>query len=79
MHQLSNEYGVSKPFNDADLFAKITSLTYPEVGAFLTKYVAGPTPIPYYEYLSKVGVTKVTKKTPEGIFRHLVRSILFDL
>lgn len=68
MHQLSNEYGVSKPFNDADLFAKITSLTYPEVGAFLTKYVAGPTPIPYYKYLSKVGVTKVTKKTPEGIF-----------
>ena len=34
MHQLSNEYGVSKPFNDADLFAKITSLTYPEVGDF---------------------------------------------
>jgi predicted metalloprotease with PDZ domain len=68
MHKLSNEYGVSKPFNDADLFAKITSLTYPEVGAFLTKYVAGPTPIPYYEYLAKVGVTKVIKKTPEGIF-----------
>ncbi|MBW4360419.1 M61 family metallopeptidase [Flavobacterium taihuense] len=68
MHQLSNEYGVSKPFNDADLFAKITALTYPEVGDFLTKYVSGPTPIPYYEYLTKVGVTKVTKKTPEGIF-----------
>jgi len=68
MHQLSNEYGVSKPFNDADLFAKITSLTYPEVGAFLTKYVSGPTPIPYYEYLSKVGVTKTTKKVAGGIF-----------
>src|SRR6187402_1417451 len=68
MHQLSNEYGVSKPFNDADLFAKITSLTYPEVGDFLTKYVSGPTPIPYYDYLAKVGVTKVTKKTSEGIF-----------
>jgi predicted metalloprotease with PDZ domain len=68
MHQLSNEYGVSKPFNDADLFAKITTLTYPEVGAFLTKYVAGTTPIPYYEYLAKVGVTKSTKKIPGGIF-----------
>jgi len=68
MHQLSTEYGVSKPFNDADLFAKITSLTYPEVGDFLTKYVSGSTPIPYYDYLAKVGVTKVTKKTPEGIF-----------
>jgi predicted metalloprotease with PDZ domain len=68
MHQLSNEYGVSKPFDDADLFTKITSLTYPEVGEFLTKYVAGPTPIPYYDYLAKVGVTKTTKKTPDGIF-----------
>ncbi|TRX34882.1 peptidase M61 [Flavobacterium sp. ZT3R18] len=68
MHQLSNEYGITKPFNDADLFAKITSLTYPEVGAFLTKYVSGPTPIPYYEYLAKVGVTKTTKKVADGIF-----------
>ncbi|MGQ7945193.1 M61 family metallopeptidase [Flavobacterium sp. WC2509] len=68
MHQLSNEYGISKPFNDADLFAKITSLTYPEVGTFLTKYVSGPTPIPYYDYLAKVGVTKNTKKIPDGIF-----------
>jgi predicted metalloprotease with PDZ domain len=68
MHQLSNEYGVTKPFDDADLFAKITSLTYPEVGTFLTKYVSGSTPIPYYEYLAKVGVTKATKKVPEGIF-----------
>lgn len=68
MHQLSNEYGVSKPFNDDELFAKITSLTYPEVGAFLNTYVSGPTPIPYYDYLAKVGVTKVIKKTPEQIF-----------
>ena len=68
MHQLSNEYGVSKPFNDADLFAKITALTYPEVGAFLTKYVSGTTPIPYYDYLAKVGVSKISKKTPGGIF-----------
>jgi len=68
MHQLSNEYGVSKPFNDADLFAKITSLTYPEIGEFLNKYVSGPTPIPYYDYLAKVGVTKITKKVPDGIF-----------
>ncbi|WP_281238918.1 peptidase M61 [Flavobacterium praedii] len=68
MHQLSNEYGVSKPFNDEELFAKITSLTYPEVGEFFSKYVSGPTPIPYYDFLSKVGVTKITQKTPEGIF-----------
>lgn len=68
MHQLANEYGVSKPFNDNELFAKITELTYPEVGAFLTQYVAGPTPIPYETYLAKVGVTKAMEKAPGNVF-----------
>ncbi len=62
MHKLAAEYGIEKPFNDNELFAKITSLTYPEVGEFLNKYVAGTTPIPYDFYLAKVGVTKATEK-----------------
>jgi predicted metalloprotease with PDZ domain len=68
MQKLSNEYGVSKAFNDEDLFAKITKLTYPEVGDFLKNYVSGPTPIPYETYLAKVGVAKVFLKTPASIF-----------
>ncbi len=58
MQQLSNEYGINKAFHDQDLFAKITELTYPEVGAFLTTYVSGKTPIPYDVFLAKMGVTK---------------------
>lgn len=68
MQKLSKEYGVSKAFNDAELFAKITELTYPEVGEFLKTYVSGPTPIPYNTYLAKVGVTKSTKKSPTNVF-----------
>lgn len=68
MHKLANEYGVEKPFNDSELFAKITELTYPEVGEFLNKYVAGTTPIPYDFYLAKVGVTKAAEKVPGSIF-----------
>lgn len=68
MQKLSSEYGVSKAFNDDELFAKITELTYPEVGDFLKTYVSGPTPIPYDTYLAKVGVTKSTKKTPTNVF-----------
>jgi predicted metalloprotease with PDZ domain len=45
MKKLSKEYGPIKPFNDEELFAKIVSLTYPEVGEFLNTYVAGKTPI----------------------------------
>jgi predicted metalloprotease with PDZ domain len=61
MKKLSNEYGVNKPFNDEDLFAKITSLTYPEVGDFLAKHVAGTTPIDYDVYFQKMGIGKGKK------------------
>ncbi|MET3020068.1 peptidase M61 [Flavobacterium hydatis] len=68
MHKLTDEYGVTKPFNDNELFAKITQLTYPEVGEFLNTYVAGTTPIPYATYLAKVGVTNAAEKVPGTIF-----------
>ncbi|WP_293871540.1 peptidase M61 [Flavobacterium sp.] len=58
MKKLSKEYGVNKPFNDDELFGKITQLTYPEVGEFLITYVSGKTPIPYESYFAKMGVTK---------------------
>ncbi len=68
MQKLSVEYGVSKPFNDKELFDKITSFTYPEVGDFLKTYVAGPTPIPYESFLAKVGVVKTSEKVPANVF-----------
>lgn len=68
MQKLSAEYGVSKAFNDEELFAKITQLTYPEVGEFLKIYVSGPTPIPYENYLAKVGVSKIKSKAPSNVF-----------
>tara|TARA_R110000868_G_scaffold23657_4_gene94862 strand:+ start:680 stop:2539 length:1860 start_codon:yes stop_codon:yes gene_type:complete len=68
MQKLSTEYGVSKAFNDNELFDKITALTYPEVGEFLKTYVAGTTPIPYDFYLAKVGVTTTNIKSPAPIF-----------
>lgn len=68
MQDLSRAYGSSKPFNDADLFGKITELTYPEVGKFLTTYVSGDTPINYDEYFAKVGVTKTSVKQPGNPF-----------
>ena len=68
MQKLSVEYGVAKPFNDKELFDKITSFTYSEVGDFLKKYVAGPTPIPYESFLAKVGVVKSSEKVPANVF-----------
>uniref|UniRef100_UPI00404974F0 M61 family metallopeptidase n=1 Tax=Flavobacterium sp. TaxID=239 RepID=UPI00404974F0 len=58
MQDLSKEYGSNKAFKDAELFNKITELTYPSVGEFLKTYVAGETPIPYADYFAKMGVTE---------------------
>ncbi|MHA3789870.1 M61 family metallopeptidase [Flavobacterium hauense] len=68
MQDLSKEYGSNKPFNDEDLFGTITRLTYPAVGDFLKKYVAGTTPIPYETYFAKMGVTQTTIKIPGNPF-----------
>lgn len=68
MRDLSKEYGNNKPFNDAELFGKITALTYPAVGEFLNTYVAGSTPIPYDTYFAKMGVTKAMIKKPGNPF-----------
>ena len=68
MKNLSNLYGVNKPFDDDELFDKITKLTYPEVGAFLNTYVAGKTPIPYDVYFAKMGVNKAKVQVPANPF-----------
>ncbi len=60
MQDLATEYGTNKAFKDDELFARITQLTYPAVGAFLNTYVAGETPIPYEQFFAKMGVTEAT-------------------
>ncbi len=68
MQKLNNEYGIKKPFNDEELFDKIVSLTYPEVRTFLETYVSGPTPIPYAQFFSKVGVTQAKTQKAGNVF-----------
>jgi predicted metalloprotease with PDZ domain len=68
MQKLNNEYGINKPFNDEELFDKIVSLTYPEVGEFFKTYVDGTTPIPYEQFFGKMGVTQAQTKIPGNVF-----------
>ncbi|MEZ4874482.1 MAG: peptidase M61 [Flavobacteriaceae bacterium] len=56
MKELSNKYGVNKPFNDDTLIDEITAMTYPSVGDFLTTHVVGTTPIDYAAIFGKVGL-----------------------
>ncbi|WP_152620297.1 M61 family metallopeptidase [Pedobacter lusitanus] len=56
MADLSKTYGKTKSFNDDELFATITKLTYPEIGEFLNTYVAGTKKLPYKEIFAAIGV-----------------------
>ena len=68
MKKLALAYGENKSFDDKELFGKITELTYPEVGEFLKTYVEGTTPIPYADYLSRMGVLSTKTKTAGNVF-----------
>lgn len=57
LQQLSERYGKNRPFKDDELFAVIEEMTYPEIGEFLRRYVAGSEPLPLQEYLAKAGIT----------------------
>lgn len=54
--ELSNKYGKNKAFNDDELFAEITKMTYPEIGEFFNRYVKGTDKLPIEEVLTAVGV-----------------------
>lgn len=56
MKDLSRSYGKDKSFKDEELFTKIVGLTYPEIGTFFNRYVAGKEPLPIKESLALAGI-----------------------
>lgn len=68
MKELSNKYDVNTPFNDPDLIDEIIAMTYPEVSDFFERHVLGNEPIPYDQYLQKVGLEVATTDQPGSYF-----------
>lgn len=64
---LSKKYGKSKPFKDDSLFYEIEKMTYPVIGEFLRKHVAGKTSLPLKEIFSYVGLRFDKEKITEEI------------
>ncbi len=77
MKELSNRYGVNKPFKDDDLIDEITRMTYPSVGEFLKVHVEGTTPIDYSEFFNKVGLT-LTENRVETNYIQSGSGFIFD-
>lgn len=61
-HDLSLLYGPTNYFNDNELFDKITSLTFPEIRSFFSKYVEGNEALPYETFFGMVGIKYSPKK-----------------
>ena len=69
MLALSEKYGKDKAFEDDELFAEITAMTYPEIGVFFEKYVKGSGPLPADTTSS--GKSKIEPLPFEEIFESL--------
>jgi predicted metalloprotease with PDZ domain len=67
IQDLSAKYGKGKPFKDAELFAVIGKLTYPQIQQFLETYVSGNTPLPLDEVFNATGI-RWTKDTSVQVF-----------
>ena len=58
MRDLSQKYGIEKPFEDAKLFDEIVEVTgYEEMGDFFANHVAGTEPLPIPELLAEAGIS----------------------
>lgn len=64
MADLSKKFGKDQAFEDDQLFGEIEKLTYPEIGEFLKRYVAGSEKLPFDEVFALVGV-KHTPSVPD--------------
>ncbi len=68
MKKLNAKYGENNAFNDEDLIPTIVEMTYPEIQDFFDQYVTGTTPIPYDQFLAKVGLEEKQVETKTGYF-----------
>jgi predicted metalloprotease with PDZ domain len=55
--QLIKTYGPANAFSEKNFFADLTSMTYPEIGDFLNRYIKGTEPLPVAEFFDKIGIT----------------------
>jgi len=78
MKDLSQKYGVDKPFKDDKLIDEISQMTYPSVADFLNTHVKGNTPINYIQFFEMVGLTITEKEVPTNYIFAGGQNIIFD-
>ena len=59
---LLEQYGKDKPFPEDKFFDIIVKMTYPEIEDFINNYIKGSEPLPYVEYMAKLGFAYTEEK-----------------
>ena len=63
--ELLKTYGKNKPFPEDEFFEVIVEITYPEIEQFINDYIKGAEPLPYIEYMEKLGFKYVAEVPSE--------------
>ena len=64
--ELLDEYGKNKPFPEDDFFNIFVDHTYPEIEQFIDDYIKGTEPLPYKEYMAKLGFKYIAEKPSDN-------------
>ena len=63
--ELLDRYGKDKPFPEDDFFQIFVDMTYPEIEQFINDYLKGTKPLPYEEYMAKVGFKYIPERASD--------------
>ncbi|MGB5528519.1 MAG: hypothetical protein WBQ32_00975, partial [Ignavibacteriaceae bacterium] len=63
--ELLDRYGKDKPFPEDDFFQIFVDMTYPEIEQFINNYLKGTKPLPYEEYMAKVGFKYIPERASD--------------
>ena len=62
---LLEQYGKNKPFPEDEFFDIFVENTYPEIEEFIEDYIKGTKPLPYEEYMAKLGFNYIDERPSE--------------
>ncbi|HEY6437286.1 MAG TPA: hypothetical protein VIY47_11910 [Ignavibacteriaceae bacterium] len=62
---LLEQYGKNKPFPEDEFFNIFIENTYPEIEEFIDDYIKGTEPLPYKEYMAKLGFNYIDERPSE--------------
>ncbi|MBK9096634.1 MAG: peptidase [bacterium] len=60
--ELLNLYGKDNPFPEYEFFNIFIDMTYPEIGQFIDDYIKGIQPLPFDEYMTKLGFNYIEER-----------------